>query len=67
MQKKIDTRILFQEFYPCPLIKSDIDRGLCYDIQSVRGKMMKKDSLVPDFDPALADKLCESCPYCQMQ
>ena len=64
--KSVRVKTINLESYHCPLINREIDMGECYDIQSVRGRLMKKDEFVPDFDREEAEMLCDECPYNQM-
>ena len=54
------------KIYNCPLLKREIEAGECCDIQTVRGGLVKQDSLTPKFDKEQAIQLCDKCPYKQL-
>jgi len=61
--------------YRCPLVNSDIDETICYDIQMVTGNMINKRILEDygdEFDTSMvtderAATACPSCPFNQLK
>ena len=52
--------------YNCPLLDRKTCFGECYEIQMVRGRTMKEESLGFKFDFERADELCVNCSYNQL-
>jgi len=52
--------------YHCPLINKTVCVGLCYDIQMIRGKSIKKEILDFELDFEKGDELCSECPFNQL-
>jgi hypothetical protein len=57
--------IINQDSYSCPLLNRDICMGECTDIQMVRWRFLKPNT-VAEFDREQANRLCDVCPYNQM-
>ena len=51
--------------YECPLLNHIITDGLCYDIQMIRIRAIKAESITEIFNHEDSDKHCPTCEFNQ--
>lgn len=62
--KVIDSEM--DEMVNCPLLKKDIDKGYCYEVGLVIGKIVKPSILLDNIgDREAAKEICNNCKHCQ--